>query len=61
MHSPAAEGANMKRRKSRASVSTKVRSLRAKIKATEARLARLLTELERARALLSREARRRKH
>ena len=51
----------MKRRKSRASVGTKVRSLRAKIKATEARLARLLTELERARALLSGEARRRKH
>lgn len=51
----------MKRRKSRASVSGKVRSLRAKIKATEARLARLLTELERARALLSGEARRRKH
>ena len=49
----------MKRRGSRASVNREVKGLRARIKATETQLARLLTELKKAKALLAGKAQRR--
>lgn len=50
----------MKRRATGASASRKVKGLRAKIKTKEAELTRLLTELQKAKALLSGKARGRK-